>query len=82
MVTRILDTYGIGGVEIGMDTLFHDDLEIESIDLVSLAGMLSERYGDDVNLAEFLAEKDIDDVIALTVGDVVLFVAGQTGRLG
>jgi len=29
-----------------------------------------------VNLAEFLAEKDLDEVIALRVGDLVDYVAG------
>jgi acyl carrier protein len=79
MIVQILDKYGLGGVEIEMGTLFHDDLEMESIDLVTLAGMLAERYGEHVNLAEYLAEKDLDEVIGLTIGDVVTFVVDLTG---
>lgn len=58
----------------GMDTMLGDDLELESIDLVTLAGHLEERYGERVNLAEFLAGLDIDSIIALTVGDLVRHV--------
>ena len=38
---------------------------------------LTERYGDRVNLAAFLAEKELDDVIRLTVGALVDFVVSK-----
>jgi acyl carrier protein len=75
MVTELLDQYGLDDdVELTADTLFHDDLGLESIDLVTLGGMLAERYGERVNLAEFLAELEIDDVIGLRLGRLVDFV--------
>jgi acyl carrier protein len=77
MVREILGEYDIDDVEITMDTTFHEDLELESIDLVVLAGRLREHYGEPVNLAEFLADKELDEVIALTVGALVRFVASQ-----
>lgn len=80
MTIRILDAYGVGDVRIAMDTSFHEDLEMESIDLVTLAGMLAQTYGERVNLAEYLAEKDLAEVIALTIGDIVTYVVGQTER--
>ena len=66
------------GVEITPDTTFHDDLQLESIDLVTFASILAEHFGDGVNLAEYLAEKDLDDVIGLTVGDIARFVGERT----
>ncbi|MGW5715239.1 phosphopantetheine-binding protein [Amycolatopsis sp. NPDC003865] len=68
MVTDLLDQYGFDGTDVTPATLFHDDLGLESIDLVTLGGMLAERYGDRVNLAEFLAGLEIDDVIGLRLG--------------
>jgi acyl carrier protein len=76
MLREILDEYAVDEVEISPASSFHEDLELESIDLVALAGRLQERYGERVNLAEFLADKDLDEVIALTVGQLVRFVAG------
>ena len=63
------------GLEIARDTAFHEDLGLESIDLVTFAGILAEHYGPDVNLADFLSEKDLDEVIELRIGDIADFVA-------
>jgi acyl carrier protein len=75
MLRTILDEYGLDDAEIAMDTKFHDDLELESIDLVTLAGKLEERYGSRVNFAEFIADLELDEIIALTVGKLVEYVA-------
>lgn len=75
MLRGILDEYGLDDAEIGMDTRFHDDLELESIDLVTLAGKLEERYGSRVNFAEFIADLELEEIIALTVGRLVQYVA-------
>ena len=75
MLRSILDHYGLDDAEITLDTTFHDDLELESIDLVTLAGKLEERYGSSVNFAEFIAELELEEIIALTVGKLVEYVA-------
>ncbi|OEV11695.1 acyl carrier protein [Streptomyces sp. Amel2xB2] len=74
MLRELLEEYGLDEAEIGRETTFHDDLELESIDLVSLSGSLRERYGDRVNFAEFVADLELDEIIALTVGQLVDFV--------
>ncbi|MET9450825.1 acyl carrier protein [Streptomyces cinerochromogenes] len=71
MLRTVLAEYGDDDVVIGMSTTFNRDLELESIDLVTLAGLLEERYGQRVNLAEFLAGMDFDEIIDLTVGRLV-----------
>jgi acyl carrier protein len=75
MLRSILDQYGLDDAEITLDTTFHDDLELESIDLVTLGGKLEARYGSKVNFAEFIAELELDEIIALTVGKLVEYVA-------
>jgi acyl carrier protein len=77
MLRAILDEYGLDDAEIGMDTTFHDDLEMESIDLVTLAGRLEVRYGGRVNFAEFIADLDLDQIIAMSVGQLVEHVVAS-----
>jgi acyl carrier protein len=61
--------------DIDMETSFEADLELESIEFVKLAAMLAERYGDRVDFVAFLAAKEVDQIIELTVGEVVVYVA-------
>jgi acyl carrier protein len=72
MLREVLDGYEIG--EITPDTLFGEDLEMESIDLVALGGLLAERYGDRVNFAEFIAGLDLDEIIGLSVGRLTDYI--------
>lgn len=74
ILETVLDEYGLDDVEITRDTLFHDELELESIDLVTLAGGLRETYGDSINFAEFIARFELDEIIALRVGQLVDYV--------
>lgn len=77
MLRVVLDDYGMEDAEIAMDTKFHDDLELESIDLVTLSSQLEARYGDRVNFAEFVAALDVDEIIDLSVGRLVDYVVGS-----
>jgi acyl carrier protein len=74
MLRVVLDDYGMEDAEITLDTKFHDDLELESIDLVTLSSQLEDRYGDRVNFAEFVAGLDVDEIIDLSVGRLVDYV--------
>ncbi|MEU2063972.1 acyl carrier protein [Streptomyces sp. NPDC013455] len=74
MLRTVLAEYGDDDLVIGMSTTFNCDLGLESIDLVTLAGLLEERYGKRVNLAAFLAGMEFDEIIDLTVGRLVEYV--------
>lgn len=78
LLAELVGDVEVLGVEITPDTTFHEDLQLESIDLVTFASILAEHFGAEVNLAEYLAEKDLDDVIGLTVGDIARFVGERT----
>ncbi|MER6435629.1 MULTISPECIES: phosphopantetheine-binding protein [unclassified Streptomyces] len=67
----VLEEYGLDDFEITMETSFHDDLELESIDLVTLSAQLREFYGERVNFAAFIADRGLEEIIGLTVGDLV-----------
>lgn len=81
IVAELLGDYGLDDdLEITLDTTFHEDLGLESIDLVTVGAHLAERYGAQVNLAEFLAEKELDDVIGLRIGVLVDFVVAAANE--
>ena len=61
-----------------METSFNADLELESIEFVALAELLQQRYGAELNFVDWLSNKELVDIIALTVGDLVRFI--QTCR--
>lgn len=60
---------------IGMSTSFSEDLELESIEFVALAEKLQGHYGTHVDFVSWLSTKELDEIIALRVGDLVEFIA-------
>ena len=76
IILRILQMETSADFVIDLGDRLTEELGLESIDLVNIGAMLTERYGDTVNLAVYLADREIDDVIALTVGALVGFVRG------
>lgn len=84
IVAMLEDEGGVVDTEIGMDTRFTADLEMESIDLVALSTLLQDRYGERVNFAEFVAEFELDEILGLRVGQLVEYVtrvlAAPAGR--
>ncbi|MDG4765697.1 acyl carrier protein [Solwaraspora sp. WMMD406] len=66
--------------EITRDTSFRDDLEMESIDVIALAGRLQARYGDAVNFAQYVASLDMDSVRALRVGELVDHISAELDK--
>ena len=62
---------------LGMDTSFDQDLELESLEFVALAEQLLQTYGERVDFVAWMAGMELDDIIALTVGQVVRFVVGS-----
>lgn len=75
MLVEIIGEDYVIDLDIGMGTSFNADLELESIEFVRLAAKLTEHYGERVNFVAFLADKEIDEIIGLTVGSLVRHVA-------
>lgn len=63
--------------EITPQTSFSDDLALESIEFVELSEKLQDHYGERVNLVTFIADKDIDGIMSITVGQLVDFIEAQ-----
>jgi acyl carrier protein len=63
---------------IGLDTAFDGDLELESLEFVALAEQLLQHYGGQVDFVAWLATMELDEIIALSVGDLVSFIVAST----
>lgn len=59
---------------IGMETSFGQDLELESIEFVALGEQLQLHFGPTVNFVGWLSGKELDQILALKVGDLVEFI--------
>jgi acyl carrier protein len=59
---------------IEMETSFNTDLELESIEFVALAEKLQQHYGAKVDFVGWISTKELDQIIALTVGELVEFI--------
>lgn len=69
------------GIDIGPETSFAEDIELESIDLVALTEQLELTYGDQIDFPGWIAGMELEEIIALTVGDLAEFVVvSTTGR--
>ncbi len=67
------------GIDIDLDTSFDEDLEVESIEFVALAEQLELRYGDRVDFIGWMAGMELDEIIELTVGQLVAFIVAGHG---
>ena len=77
MIVEVIGEDYVLDMEITTETAFEGDLELESVEFVALAERLSEFYGEEVDFVAWLADKELDDIIALTVGDLVDFITGS-----
>jgi acyl carrier protein len=65
-------------LSIGLETSFDVDLELESLEFVALAERLLQHYGGQVDFVAWLATMELDEIIALAVGDLVAFIVAST----
>ncbi|HEV7453374.1 MAG TPA: phosphopantetheine-binding protein [Pseudonocardiaceae bacterium] len=82
MLTEIIGAEYALSLDISMDTSFDADLELESIEFVKLSTMLAERYGDRVDFVAFLAAKEFEEIIEMTTGVLVTYIANCLALAG
>jgi acyl carrier protein len=61
--------------EITADTLLEADLGIDSLEMAELNVLLRDRFGSGIDLLAFLGTLDIEQIINLTVGDLLAHLA-------
>src|SRR4051794_34905067 len=80
MLRGVLGDFG-PDAEITPATTFRDDLGMESLDVVSLAGRLQARYGNAVNFALFVSSLDVASLGELTVGQLVDYIGESLDKV-
>jgi acyl carrier protein len=77
LLVEVIGPEYVVGLSIDMDTAFDLDLQMESLEFVVLAERLPDLFGPQVDFVSWLAGMELEEIIALTVGDLVTFVAGS-----
>jgi len=73
LIERVVEG-DIQASEIGLETSFSQDLELESIEFVALAEELQNTFGMEIAFTRWLGGMSLDEILALRVGDLVEFV--------
>jgi acyl carrier protein len=68
--------------EIGANTSFNDDLDLESVEFVTIAAGLQQHFGEQIDLIGWLSTKSFDDLISLRVGNIAEFVSNNLAAGG
>jgi acyl carrier protein len=55
----------------GLDSTFAEDIELESMEVMEIAERLIETYEGRVDFVSWFSEMDFEQLIVLTIGDVV-----------
>jgi acyl carrier protein len=76
MIADVIGDEYVSETEIDLDTAFYADLEIESIELIALGEALQARYGDHIDFPAWIATMEVDDIIAMRVGQLVDHIVG------
>ena len=63
--------------DFGPATRLDGDLLLEDADMAAFGAALRQRFGDRIDVAGFVADLDIDRIIALSVADVADYIAGS-----
>jgi acyl carrier protein len=77
LLTEVVGDDFLLDIEITPETSFNDDLALESIEFVALSEKLQEHYGARVNLVSFVGDMEIDQIMAITVGQLVEYIESQ-----
>lgn len=75
MIAEVIGEEWVREKPITAATKFSTDLEMESIELASLSEKIQARYGDTVDFPAWLSGMELDDIINLTVGQLVDHIA-------
>lgn len=71
IVVEVIGEDYVSELDIDRATQFRADLDVESIELVALGEALRARYGDRIRLAQWIGDMSLDEIIAMTVGQLV-----------
>ncbi|MCW2914364.1 MAG: hypothetical protein JWN52_2432 [Actinomycetia bacterium] len=80
VVRTLIDVVGedfLLDFEVTRDTTLNDDLALESIEFVALSEKLQRSYGERVDFPDFIAGMDLEQIMTMTVGDLVSHIESR-----
>ena len=63
--------------EVGIDSTFAEDIELESMEVMEIAERLIETYEGRVDFVSWFSGMELEDLVELTVGNVVDFIVAS-----
>jgi acyl carrier protein len=75
LIQEVIGEEWVRETPIGPETSFAHDLELESIEFVALSEKIQARYGQEVDFPAWLSGMELDQIIALRIGDLVEYIA-------
>ena len=63
--------------QIGLDSTFAEDIQLESMEVMEVAERLIEEYEGRVDFVAWFADMELEDLIELSVGGVVDFIVAS-----
>lgn len=83
VVQTIIEVVGVEfyeEAEIGLDSTFAEDIDLESMEVMEISERLMEIYGDKADFVGWFAEMELEDLVTLTLGVVVDFIVASLER--
>jgi acyl carrier protein len=74
VLTGLVGDAYVEEMEVGPASRFEADLELESMEIGELAEQLMARYGAKVDFVAWFADMELDQLVDLSIGDVVRFI--------
>jgi acyl carrier protein len=65
----------------GLDSTFAEDIELESMEVMEIAERLIETYEGKVDFVSWFSEMDFEQLIVITIGDVVNFIVASLQKV-
>jgi acyl carrier protein len=60
--------------EVGLDSTFAEDIELESMEMMEIAERLMHEYEGRVDFVAWFADMELEDIIELTLGGLIDFI--------
>jgi acyl carrier protein len=74
--------------EVGLDSTFAEDIELESMEMMEIAERLMQTYEGKVDFIAWFADMELEEIIELTLGQLIDFIvrsleeSGETAPAG
>jgi len=66
--------------QVGLESTFAEDIELESMEVMEIAENLIETYEGKVDFVTWFSAMELEDLVELTLGDVVEFIVKSIER--